>query len=117
MLEAPDGTQVTLNSFKKLAADIAGKVDKSALEKKPIKLRSRVRLTRPHWTARPINLNLIKKLNRQRWRLKRINPLWEIILPKREGVSPVRCILMAKEKVVVSSVRRVCSIIPMPAGI
>ncbi|WP_406704185.1 tail fiber domain-containing protein [Sodalis sp.] len=33
-LEAPDGTQVTLSSFKKLTADIASKVDKSKLEKK-----------------------------------------------------------------------------------
>ncbi|WP_074013763.1 tail fiber domain-containing protein [Candidatus Sodalis sp. SoCistrobi] len=33
-LEAPDGTQVTLSSFKKLTADIASKVDKSELEKK-----------------------------------------------------------------------------------
>ncbi|WP_148203470.1 tail fiber domain-containing protein [Sodalis glossinidius] len=34
MLEAPDGMQVTLNSFKKLAADVAGKVDKSELDAK-----------------------------------------------------------------------------------
>ncbi|MEN3257588.1 tail fiber domain-containing protein [Sodalis endosymbiont of Spalangia cameroni] len=33
-LEAPDGTQVTLSSFKKLAADIAGKMDKTALDGK-----------------------------------------------------------------------------------
>lgn len=33
-LEAPDGTQVTLSSFKKLTADVASKVDKSALDKK-----------------------------------------------------------------------------------
>lgn len=33
-LEAPDGTQVTLSSFKKLTADVAGKVDKSALDDK-----------------------------------------------------------------------------------
>ncbi|MEN3259108.1 tail fiber domain-containing protein [Sodalis endosymbiont of Spalangia cameroni] len=33
-LEAPDGTQVTLSSFKKLTADVASKVDKSALDGK-----------------------------------------------------------------------------------
>lgn len=33
-LEAPDGTQVTLSSFKKLTADVASKVDKSALDDK-----------------------------------------------------------------------------------
>lgn len=33
-LEAPDGTQVTLSSFKKLTADVAGKADKSALDAK-----------------------------------------------------------------------------------
>ncbi|MEN3257484.1 tail fiber domain-containing protein [Sodalis endosymbiont of Spalangia cameroni] len=33
-LDAPDGTQVTLSSFKKLTADVAGKVDKTALDAK-----------------------------------------------------------------------------------
>lgn len=37
-LEAPDGTQVTLSSFKKLTADVASKVDKSELEKKADKV-------------------------------------------------------------------------------
>ncbi|WP_025245703.1 hypothetical protein [Candidatus Sodalis pierantonius] len=36
--EAPDGTQVTLSSFKKLTADVASKVDKSKLEKKADKV-------------------------------------------------------------------------------
>lgn len=33
-LEAPDGTQVTLSSFKKLMVDVAGKMDKTALDAK-----------------------------------------------------------------------------------
>ncbi|RLR18147.1 hypothetical protein D8L93_03520 [Sodalis-like symbiont of Bactericera trigonica] len=31
-LDAPDGTQVTLSSFKNLTADVVGKMDKSELE-------------------------------------------------------------------------------------